>query len=87
MATKLGIMPYSLSRGDLHWELELEFTYSPLTPAQTYGPPELCEPAFGGELFTLDAYDDQNNLFELTPDELVEARAWIEANYDFADYN
>lgn len=84
MLMEIGNMPYPLTRGDQHWELELEFIYVPITPAQIYGPPELCEPAHGGEILTLEAFDDQNNPFDFTPSEIEEALAWIEHNYNFS---
>ncbi len=42
-------------------EFEVQFSYIPLKPAKTYGPPENCHPAEGGEVeiesITIGDYD------------------------------
>lgn len=43
---------YEREEGDLlvTYYMDIAFSCSPFIPAQTYGPPELCYPAEGGEI-------------------------------------
>jgi hypothetical protein len=53
---KKGTLDYRCQHEECEHEFELSVGYTPIIPAQTYGPPENCYPEEGGG-------------FEATPDE------------------
>ncbi|CAA2140505.1 hypothetical protein [Hyphomicrobium sp. ghe19] len=61
----------TIERGDEQIELEVNYSLTPYYPARTYGAPEDCYPAEGGEVDELTAYLE-GEVFALTP---VEMRA------------
>lgn len=75
---------YELERGEDTFDLEIEYTTSRFYPAQTYGPPEDCEPASGGEIETLIAYFD-NKKFELTDEEYAKVEEYLYENTDYSE--
>jgi hypothetical protein len=79
-----GTTTYTLTRGEEQFDLELEFTYDPIIPAQTYGPPEDCSPAEGGEITHIKAWFDGRK-FELLPEEYEGIERWLYDNYAFDD--
>ena len=74
---------YELKRGEEYFDLEIEFTTSRYYPAVTYGLPEDCSPAEGGEIETITAYLDGKE-FSLSDDETDAIIAWLYANHDFS---
>lgn len=79
-----GMINYELERGDEFFDLEIEFTTSRYYPAVTYGPPENCSPAEGGEVEAMQAYCDGKK-FEMTEDEWSEVEQYIYDNYDYSE--
>lgn len=75
---------YELQRGDEYFDLEIEFTTSRYYPAITYGLPEDCEPASGGEIQTMQAWCGGEK-FELTDDEYAEVEKYIYENHDYSE--
>ncbi len=66
----------------------VEFSMSPRVPARTYGPPEDCSPAEGGEVEIRRCKTDANGWAEPFTD--IEAAAWtdwLEENYEPVDYD
>lgn len=64
-------------------EVVVHYDIEPYVPARTYGPPEDCYPAEGGcvtDMVALKA--GTNEIVDLTQEEQVEARDWIERNHD-----
>ena len=72
---------YELERGEEYFDIEIEFTTSRYYPARTYGLPEDCYPAEGGEIETITAYFDGKK-FDLTDDEIDAMTEWLYANHD-----
>jgi hypothetical protein len=78
----MHLLTHTIERGDDEIDIEIEYTVSRFYPAKTYGPPEHCSPAEGGDVETIDAFLDGAPL-PLTDAE----RAQIEARiYDTHDH-
>lgn len=75
---------YELERGEEYFELDIEFTTSRYYPAITYGLPEDCEPASGGEIETLVAYFDGKK-FDLSDDERAKVEEYLYENTDYSE--
>lgn len=81
--------------GQIEHELIIMYEYSPYIPAQTYGPPESCSPAEGGEVYIIQAFDEEGAAFELTPDEEAKITFYIQERLpedddddrDYPDYD
>lgn len=58
----------TIYRGADEIDIEVAYALTRYYPAKTYGSPENCHPAEGGEINDLTAYLD-GNLFALTPAE------------------
>lgn len=81
-------MNWTLTRDDEDIDVVLEYEVAKLIPAQTYGPPENCSPAEGGEVTDLvAAHAETGALINLTDDEASKAELYIydHHNYDDAD--
>lgn len=76
---------YTLTRGDEEIEVEVEYSVARYYPAQTYGPPEHCSPAEGGEIEELAAFTDSGEEIKLTAEEEREIEQHIYATHDYDD--
>lgn len=74
---------FTIERGDEQIDLEIDYDVAPYYPAQTYGPPENCYPAEGGEIEELTATLD-GEVFALTPDEVQAVENHIYEHHDYA---
>lgn len=74
---------YTLTRADEDIDIEVEYEVARYYPAKTYGPPEHCSPAEGGEIEELAAYLDGAEI-TLTADEQEKIEQFI---YDHHDYD
>lgn len=82
----MPIVPYDLDRGEEDLiELEVDYEVSPYVPARTYGPPEDCYPAEGGELEEYTVTRD-GKPFELTPEEDAVLEQWLIDQHDPAEH-
>lgn len=77
-------LSYTLTRGEDEIELTIEYSVAAYYPAQTYGPPEDCSPAEGGEVEEMEALDADGSPFELTQEEQEKIEQHI---YETHDYN
>lgn len=79
---------YTLTRGDDEFDLTIEYSVARYYPAQTYGPPEHCSPAEGGEIEEFEATLD-GEPFALTAEEqaAIEAHIYDTHDYDTHDYS
>lgn len=74
---------YTLTRSEEDIDLTIEYSVAPYYPAQTYGPPEHCSPAEGGEIESTAVMRD-GWPFTLTEEEQREVDRFI---YDTHDYD
>lgn len=65
-------------------EIEVEFDYSPGSPAQTCGPPESCDPGEGPEIDGLTAYRGGEKI-ALSNEEDEKLCQWLYEHHDFDD--
>lgn len=65
-------------------EVEVGFDFTPGEPAQTSGPPEMCDPGSGPEIEDVTATLDGAALI-LTPEQEGKAVEWLYANHSFDD--
>ena len=86
MYTEEHELEYEVCRNDDYIPVTLVYTLSTYYPAQTYGPPEDCYPAEGGEIEDLEAYDENGKPFPLTDDEEIKAQAFIYDRHIYNDY-
>ena len=77
-------MDYELERGDEYLPVTLVYTLSRYYPAKTYGPPENCYPAEGGEVVELSAWSDGKEI-ELTAKESYDAEQFIYDKHDYSE--
>lgn len=79
---------YTLTRGEEDIDLTIEYSMSAYFPAQTYGPPEHCSPAEGGEIDEMTILRD-GWPFTLTEEEerAVEDFVYDHHDYDSDDYS
>jgi len=79
----MHLLTYTIERGDDEIDIDVEYTVGRFYPAQTYGPPEHCSPAEGGDVETLDAFRD-GEPFPLTDAERdrIEARIYDTHEYE-----
>lgn len=77
-------MHATVTRGDDEIEIEIEYTVARFYPAQTYGPPEDCSPAEGGEVEELSAFHD-GKPFELTDAEAERIEQRIYETHDYSE--
>lgn len=73
---------YLLTRDDEEFELDIEYDIEDFIPARTYGPPEDCYPAEGGNVTDFRAFHN-GKPFELTPSEEEDLITYLEENHDF----
>lgn len=74
---------YTLTRGEDEIELTIEYSVARYYAAQTYGPPEHCSPAEGGEIEELSVTDEDGNTVELTTEETAEIEQHIYSTHDY----
>lgn len=75
---------YTLTRDDEDIDIEVEFEVAPYYAACTYGPPEHCSPAEGGEVEEMTAYRDGEPI-ELTAEEEAKIEQFIYDHHDYED--
>lgn len=75
-------MNYTLTRGEDDFELELDYSVSPYVAARTYGPPEDCSPAEGGEIEELDITHN-GDPFTVTDKEMQAIERHIYGHHDY----
>lgn len=75
---------YHLTRDGEEIELTIEYAVAAYCPAQTYGPPEDCSPAEGGEIEEMTVRRD-GRPFTLTSLEEREVEDWIYDNHDYSE--
>lgn len=69
----------------------VEFSFSPGCPAQTYGPPEYCDPGYGAEVEILDARRKADEHMSDAPRIALSAadreriETWLMENFDHED--
>lgn len=80
----MNTLTYHLSRDDEEIELTIEYSVAKYYPAQTYGPPENCYPAEGGEIEDMTVTRDDEP-FEITDAERQKIEAFIYDNHDYDD--
>lgn len=73
---------YHLARGDDELELTIEYSVARAYAAQTYGPPEHCSPAEGGEIEEMHVTHDGEPI-TLTAEEQERIEAHIYDNHDY----
>ena len=81
----MNTLTYHLERGDDEIELTIEYSVAPYYPAQTYGPPENCHPAEGGEIEDMTVTDANGEPIELTDQEREKIEAHIYDTHDYDD--
>lgn len=72
----------TIERGEDQIDIDVEYSLTRFYPAKTYGPPEDCYPAEGGEIEELTAYLD-GKVFALTPAETQIVERQIYDNHSF----
>jgi hypothetical protein len=72
----------TIERGEDQIDIDVEYSLTRFYPARTYGPPEDCYPAEGGEIEELTAYLD-GKVFALTPAETQDVERQIYDNHSF----
>jgi hypothetical protein len=75
-------LDWELDRGDDLIPVTIWYTVSKYYRAQTYGPPENCYPAEGGEITSLVCISD-NGEIELSASEVNAIEKYIYENHDY----
>lgn len=75
---------YELERDDATFDLEIDYSMSRFYPARTYGLPEDCYPAEGGEIENIDVRCD-GSAFELTAKEKAKIETWLYENHEHGE--
>jgi hypothetical protein len=77
-------MHATIERDGEEIEVEVDYTVSRFYPAQTWGPPEDCSPAEGGEVEELTAYHDGKPI-ALTDAEIERVETRIYETHDYSE--
>lgn len=75
---------YTITRDGEDIDIEVEYSITRYVPARTYGRPEDCYPAYGGEVESIHATTSDGDIISLTIEELWEIERWI---YDHHDHD
>lgn len=75
---------FTITRDGEDIELDIDYEVAAYIPAQTYGLPEDCSPAEGGEVESLDATRD-GKPFDLTDAERERIEQHIYDTHDYAE--